>query len=141
MCEFIDFIIDNNDLKNLPIESRENSYKELNNLLNNTYYESNMYKRDKRNQRDSEAYILSFFNDLSALIKSCYKACFCLKNNIPLPDFYAQIPSVLIKVASKREFANYKFDSLEDIETTNDMQIIRMFLDDIDRWDNKKEPN
>lgn len=139
--EFIDFITINMNFKTLTDEDKKNSYNELKNLLNNTYYQSDIYKRDQHSKRYSEAYILNLFYYTSPLIKDCYEACFYLKNNIPLPDIYTSIPDDLIEVASQREFANYKFDSPEDIETTNDIQIIRMFLDDIDRWDNKKEPN
>lgn len=137
--EFIDFITENMNLNN--VSDKEKSYYELKNLLNNTYYQSDIYKRDQHSKRYSEAYILNLFYNTSPLIKECYEACFYLKNNIPLPDIYTSIPDDLIEVASQREFANYKFDSPEDIKTTNNIQIIRMFLDDIDRWDNKKEPN
>ncbi len=139
--EFIYFIIKNIDLEDFSPSEKEKSYNELKCLLHNNYIQSDVYQRDIYYKRVSEAYILNLFNYVSPMIKDCYEAYFYLKNNIPLPDVYALIPNDLIEVASQREFANYKFDSPEDIESTNDIQIIRMFLDDIDRWDNKKEPN
>lgn len=148
--EFIKFITTNLQ-KDKLVKDEKKMYEELMYLQINKYQQSSLYKQKKSRNYQAISFALEIITkaypeekDLAKKIKFFY--CVFLEiqkdkvnyhQELQLKDEYKVIFDIISYRFKQSDITVYKFDSVEDIETTNDEQIIKWFIQDIDRWDNE----
>ncbi|MDG4972619.1 hypothetical protein [Lactococcus lactis] len=141
--DFNKFVLNNFSADRAGDEER--AYQEIMFLQQNKFKETQLYKAQRKEDMETTEYALSLIAGLGDVLRNRY-ALFeeLLENNISYEDI--DVPDEvkeLLEIISYRErqtnsnFTVYKFDSVEDVETTNDEQIIRFFLADVDSWANE----
>lgn len=136
--EFNKFVLNNFNSKN--VKSEEKMYEEIMFLQQNKFKETQMYKAQKFEDNQTIGYVLTLINGLAELLKEKYCLFLYLwKNNIFYGDIQAsKEDKELLDIISYRFRQTnpliYKFDSEDDVNSTNNQQLIRFFVEDIDAW-------
>lgn len=141
--EFIKYITKRTEIDFSP-KNQKKMYQELMFLQMNKYQKSKYYKEKKLQTYDTIAYILTIFNNtLPDQIKELYSILINyneLNKNYHEDSNINDYDKMLLDIVNTRNkqagIGIYKYDSIDDVKTTNGQQIIRQFLTDIDRWDN-----
>lgn len=139
--EFNKFVLNNFNSK--AVKSEEEMYKEIMFLQQNKFKETDMYKAQKFEDSQTVGYALTLINGLAEFLKEKYCLFLYLwENNIFYGDIQAsKEDKELLDIISYRFRQTnpliYKFDSESDVNTTNNQQLIRFFVEDIDAWSNE----
>lgn len=140
--EFIKFITTNLQ-KDKPVSNEKKMYEELMYLQVNKYQQSSLYIQKKARNYSAIAFALSITTNLAEVLRPYYSLYFEL-NQKKIDYHHSKLTDeqkIILDIVSYRfkqsDITVYKFDSHNDIETTNDEQIIKWFIKDIDRWDNE----
>lgn len=134
--EFIKFV---SDKYNENMENQEKLYKELDYLHLNNYKESTRYQQDKEKTFQNTADVLSMIPNLADQIKKYYCMYFDVKTmesmnlKIELNETQKYIMDIVKYRFNQTGLTTYKYSSPEDVMSTNDTQVIRHFLVDINR--------
>lgn len=147
--EFIKFITINLQ-KDQLVKDEKKMYEELMYLQINKYQQSSLYIQKKIRNYNSISFALGLITNiypynknLAEQIKFFYCVFFeFLEDNInyhqePLTNEHLIILDIISYRFNQSDIKIYKFNSIDDIQTTNDEQIIKFFIQDIDRWDNE----
>jgi len=146
--EFIKFITINLQ-KDQPASNEKKMYEELMFLQVNKYQHSSLYMQKKARSYRSISFALEVITNvfpqknLAEQIKYYYSVYLKFQEDkvdyrqISLKDEYQIIFDIISYRFNQSDITVYKFDSIDDVQTTNDEQIIRFFIQDIDRWDNE----
>lgn len=140
--EFNRFILRNHQ-EDKSIDPRR-MYEEIMFLQNNKFKESALYLEQKKNDIIYYANALSLLDGFDQIIKNFYWAFIDLRNNgvyygdINAPKEYIQMLDIVSYRFRQKSKLVYKFDSKEDVFTTNSYQIIEFFLQDVNRWANEE---
>lgn len=139
--DFNRFVLNNFNPNNVKDEKK--MYEEIMYLQQNKFKETQLYKAQKIEDTYTSAYALNLVSGLGEFLKQKYCLfLYLLEHDI----FYGDIDvsdrdKELLEIISYRyrqtSVSIYKFDSEFDVNTTNDEQMIRFFLSDIDSWANE----
>lgn len=137
--EFIKFINSNLEKDN-KVDNQKKMYEELMYLQVNKYNQTELYREENYIKNNALAFALNLVNDLVTDIKSCY----ILHLNYPNESYKKLDLSIealtLLEITSYRfnqkNIRVYSFDSQHDVISTNNEQLTRFFLEDVDRWNN-----
>lgn len=141
--EFNRFILKNHqeDKSNDP----KKMYEEIMFLQNNKFKESALYREEKKKELIYYANALSLLDGFDQIIKKIYWTFLKISRSniyygdINAPKEYIQILDIVSYRFRQTSEMVYKFDSKEDIFTTNSHQIIEFFLQDVTRWVNEEK--
>lgn len=135
MEEFKRFII--NHLQNAEkVKDQEKMFTELTYLELAQFDKTSLYQ--ERQQLDATAISeeLSILPDIARNVKLVYLSYLENDQSIKDPEF-----KILMNIVKGRQQSTspmiYKYSSPEDVLSTNDQQIIKHFIIDIERWNNK----
>lgn len=138
--EFNHFILNNFNPRD--VSDVEKMYNEIMFLQQNKFQETLAYKQQKVEDYKSLAYGLNLIDGLAEFLKLRYCEFLILWD---LGVFYGDTKmnnkgkEILDIVSYRFRQTNpliYKFSSVDDVNTTNDEQVIRFFIEDIDAWYN-----
>ena len=139
--DFNKFVLNNFDAS--KAKSEEQAYREIMYLQQNKFKETQLYQEQKQEDSVAVAYALSLVDGFAEFLRSRYSLYVRLVEN---EIFYGDtnLPNAekeLLEIISYRQRQNspavYKFDSEDDVNSTNDEQIIKWFLSDVDAWVNE----
>lgn len=115
------------------VKDQDKLYRELSYLQ--VYQPNLMRERNEARQRVT-ASILSVCPEIGASIKQIYELYFQMRGFPVENKEVATLIHIVEQRQNSRDKRIYKLDSMEDVRTTNDDQIIRWFLRDIESWYN-----
>lgn len=138
--EFIKFINSNLE-KNNKISNQKKMYEELMYLQVNKYHQTTTYQQTNHYKNNALAFALDITTDFAKKIRECYAIHLKFPNqeyrNFDIDDKILTILDITRYRFNQDNIFIYKYDSELDIYTTNDHTIIRHFIEDVDRWNNK----
>lgn len=137
--DFIKFINSNLQKDNI-VTNQKKMYEELMYLQVNKYQTMNRHKEKNLIKNNALAFALNISTNLVEEIKALY----CIHLKYPNNEFYKfdinEETLNLLEITKYRfiqsNLLTYKYHSEHDVLTTNHEQIIRHFLEDVDRWNN-----
>lgn len=137
--EFIKFINSNLEKDN-KVPNQKKMYEELMYLQVNKYHQTSTYKQKNYIKNNTLAFALEISTNLAETIRKCYALHLQYPNgeykNFNIEDKIKTILDITKYRFIQDNIIVYKYDSEDDIYTTNDQQIIRHFIEDVDRWNN-----
>lgn len=137
--EFIRFINSNLEKDN-KVSNQKKMDEELMYLQVNKYHQTNTYKEKNYIKNNALAFALEISTDLAENIRKCYALHLQYPNkeykNLDVEDEIITILDITKYRFNQDNIIIYKYHSEDDIYTTNDQQIIRHFIEDVDRWNN-----
>lgn len=117
-------------------KDQEKMFTELTYLQLVQFDKTSLYQERKQLDDTAISEVLSLFPNIGKTIKLTYSRYFESDHNTDNQNF-----NLLMQIIDGRQLSDdprlYKYDSVEDVQTTNDQQIIRQFISDIERWNNK----
>lgn len=136
--EFNSFIVDNVE-KDFKVKNRRKLRDELMYLQIARYKNTGHYKNDNMLELQSFAYYLSLFESLDQYLNFWYCEPFLKDTHVESPN---EDLNNLLKVINghydNNEITKNKFQSIDDVINTSEIQKIYTFLRDIQTVDNKK---
>lgn len=139
--DFNKFVLNNFGEKPVP---EEEMYKEIMFLQQNKFKETKLYEAQKQEDIQTIAYVFSLIPNLGELLKDEY----CLfidaleegvyYGDLPLEDSQLELLDVISYRFRQTSRLIYKIDSKDDVNTTNNDQLIKWFIQDIIRWANEE---
>ena len=136
--EFNTFIIENAQ-KDFKVANKQKLYDELMYLQIRRYKNTKYYKTESMLELQSFAYYLSLFESLDQYLNFWYCEPFLKDTHVESPN---EDLNNLLKVINghydNTEITKNKFQSIDDVINTSEMQKIYTFLRDIQTVDNKK---
>jgi hypothetical protein len=137
--EFNSFILDKIRESNVEVENKQKLYDELMYLQIRRYKNTKYYRTESMLELQSFAYYLSLFESLDQYLNFWYSQPFLKDTHVESPN---EDLNNLLKVINghydNTEITKNKFQSIDDVITTSEMQKIYTFLRDIQTVDNKK---
>lgn len=139
--DFNKFVLNNFNPDN--VKDEEKMYAEIMYLQQNKFKETQLYKSQKIEDIATSAYALNLIGGLGEFLKQKYCLYLYLKENnifygtLDIPDSDKELLEIISYRDRQTSITVYKFDSEFDVNTTNDEQMIRFFLTDIDSWANE----
>ncbi|MDV8169463.1 hypothetical protein L5D95_10360, partial [Streptococcus pneumoniae] len=136
--EFNTFIIENAQ-KDFKVANKQKLYDELMYLQIRRYKNTKYYRTESMLELQSFAYYLSLFESLDQYLNFWYCEPFLKDTHVESPN---EDLNNLLKVINghydNTEITKNKFQSIDDVINTSEMQKIYTFLRDIQTVDNKK---
>ena len=136
--DFNSFIVDNIE-KDFKIKDRKKLRNELMHLQVARYKNTIYYKNDNMLELQSFAYYLGIFKTLNRYLNFWYEQPFLRDTHIETEnEDINNLLNIINNHYDNNEITKNKFRSVEDIESTSEIQKIYTFLRDIQTVDNKK---
>lgn len=136
--DFNKFLLNNFDASRTKNE--EKAYQEIMFLQQNKFRETQLYKEQKQEDSLTVGYALSLVNGFPDFLREIYSLYVRLPENgvfygdTNLQDGVKELLEIVSYRQRQPSLAVYKFDSEEDVNTTNDEQMIKWFLEDVNSW-------
>lgn len=136
--EFNTFIIENAQ-KDFKVANKQKLYDELMYLQIRRYKNTKYYRTESMLELQSFAYYLSIFKTLNRYLNFWYEQPFLRDTHIETEnEDINNLLNIINNHYDNNEITKNKFRSVEDIESTSEIQKIYTFLRDIQTVDNKK---
>lgn len=139
--EFNKFVLNNFGEMNV---AEEEMYEEIMYLQQNKFKETVLYEAQRQEDFQTIAYVLELIPNLGNILKKEY--CLLLEviergdyyGDLPLEDNQLELLDVISYRFRQTSRLIYRYDSKEDVYSTNDEKLFEWFIQDIIRWANEE---